>query len=87
VAPRLLEESLELFQGEFDSPEGEKMANKPGPQLDVKYCPACKGNLKNVPCDEMTSSGYIKKDGTVSPDTHTYTCTKCGIKFEINQQR
>lgn len=63
------------------------MANIPGPQFDVKYCPACKGNLKNVLRAEMTPSGYVRKDGTVSPDTHTYVCTKCDIKFEINQQR
>jgi len=30
-----------------------KMANKPGPQPDVKYCPKCKARLKNVP----TSNG------------------------------
>jgi uncharacterized protein with PIN domain len=63
------------------------MANVPGPQPEVKYCPACQGNLKNVPRDKMTSSGYIRTDGTVSPHTHTYVCVKCGIKFEINQQR
>jgi len=63
------------------------MANIPGPQPDVKYCPACKANLKNVPRSHMTSRGYVRVDGTVSPDTHTYVCTECGIKFEINQQR
>ncbi len=63
------------------------MANISGPQRDVRYCPACKGNLRNVPRSEMTSRGYIRVDGTVSPDTHTYTCLQCDIKFEINQQR
>ena len=63
------------------------MANISGPQHAVKYCLACKEDLKNVPRSEMTSSGYTRKDGTVSPDTHTYVCLKCGIKFEINQQR
>ena len=63
------------------------MANISGPQPDIKHCPACKGNLKNVPRNEMTSQGYIRKSGTVSPHTHTYICLQCGIKFEINQQR
>jgi len=63
------------------------MANISGPQPDIKYCPACKGNLKNVPRSEMTSQGYTRKDGTVSPHTHTYDCLQCGIRFEINQQR
>jgi len=63
------------------------MANKSGPQPDVKYCPACKGHLPNVPRSEMISPGHIRKDGTVSPDTHTYKCLQCGIRFEINQQR
>jgi len=63
------------------------MANISGPQPDVKYCPACKANLKNVPRSQMTSRGYVRVDGTVSPATHTYVCTECGIKFEINQQR
>ncbi len=79
--------SIACIHGEFDSPKGENMANKPGPQPDVKYCPACKGDLKNVPRDKMTSSGYTRTDGTVSPDTHTYTCSECDVKFEINQQR
>ena len=63
------------------------MANISGPQPQVKYCPACKGDMRNVPRNKMTSSGYKRKDGSVSSDTHTYTCTACGIKFEINQQR
>lgn len=63
------------------------MANISGPQPDVKYCPACKGHLQNVPRSEMISQGYKRKDGTVSPHTHTYKCLQCGITFEINQNR
>jgi uncharacterized protein with PIN domain len=63
------------------------MANVSGPQHDVKYCPACKGDLKNVPRSEMTSRGYVRRDGTVSPHTHTYICLECGKKFETNQDR
>ena len=63
------------------------MANIPGQQPDIKYCPKCKAMLKNVPREEMTSRGYTRTDGTISPYTHTYICTKCHIKFEINQQR
>ncbi len=63
------------------------MANIPGSQPKIKYCPTCKGNLKNVPREDMVSQGYIRKDGSVSPDTHTYDCSECGIRFEINQQR
>jgi len=63
------------------------LANIPGPQSDVKYCPKCKGTLKNVPRDKMTSRGYVRKDGTVSPHTHTYECLECRTRFEINQDR
>ncbi|POZ51263.1 hypothetical protein AADEFJLK_02709 [Methylovulum psychrotolerans] len=65
------------------------MANESGPQNDVKYCPACKGTLRNIPREEMTSRGHIRADGTVSPHTHTYQCIdqNCNIRFEINQQR
>lgn len=63
------------------------MANKTGPQSDIKYCPICKENIKNIPRDKMKSKGYIRKDGTVSQHTHTYECLKCGNKFEINQDR
>jgi len=63
------------------------MANISGFQPDVQYCPACKERLENVPRSDMTSPGYKRKDGTVSPDTHTYRCMKCGRKFEINQNR
>jgi len=62
------------------------MGNISGPQPDVKYCPACKGNLENVPRDKMKSR-IPRKDGTVSPHTHTYKCPKCSLKFEINQDR
>jgi uncharacterized protein with PIN domain len=63
------------------------MANKTGPQPDIKYCPMCKENLKNVPRDKMKSRAYIRKDGTVSEYTHTYECLECGNRFEINQDR
>jgi uncharacterized protein with PIN domain len=63
------------------------MANKSGPQPDVKYCPACKSNLRNIPRNQMVSKGNVRADGTVSPYTHTYVCYDCGNKFEINQHR
>jgi uncharacterized protein with PIN domain len=63
------------------------MANRPGPQKDVRFCPSCKGALQNVPRKEMKSGGYVRKDGTVSPDTHTYKCLECGKSFEFNQDR
>jgi len=63
------------------------MANISGPQPDVKYCSACKGQLQNVPRSEMISQGYKRKDGTVSPHRHTYKCLQCGTTFEINQNR
>ena len=62
------------------------MANISGPQPNVKYCPACKSALKNVPRHEMKYP-TTRRDGTVSPHTHTYTCPQCGRKFEINQDR
>ena len=63
------------------------MANLPGPQPDVKYCPTCKADLRNVPRGEMVSRGYVRRDGSVAEDTHTYECTSCQIRFEINQDR
>jgi uncharacterized protein with PIN domain len=63
------------------------MANVTGPQPDVLYCPCCKGALRNVPRAEMKSRGYVRQDGTVSEDTHTYECQSCGTRFEINQDR
>jgi uncharacterized protein with PIN domain len=63
------------------------MANLSGPQPDVKYCPLCKGELCNIPRSEMTSRGNKRKDGTVSPYTHTYDCRVCKTRFEINQQQ
>jgi uncharacterized protein with PIN domain len=53
------------------------MANVPGPQPDIKYCPVCKSDLINVPRSKMKSIGYVRKDGTVSKHTHTYDCAKC----------
>lgn len=63
------------------------MANKPGVQPEIKYCPICKEELENVPRNEMKSKGYKRKDGTVSEYTHTYKCKICNTKFEINQDR
>lgn len=63
------------------------MANLPGPQPDIRYCPICKGNLENVPKDRMKSKGYIRKDGSTSEHTHTYDCKSCNTRFEINQDR
>lgn len=63
------------------------MANKPGPQPDVQFCPACKASVRNVPRAEMRSKGYLRRDGSVAPDTHTYECTSCSRTFEINQDR
>jgi hypothetical protein len=63
------------------------MANVTGPQPDVLYCPCCKGGLRNVSRAEMKSRGYVRSDGTVSEDTHTYDCKSCGARFEINQDR
>jgi uncharacterized protein with PIN domain len=63
------------------------MANVTGPQLEIKYCPRCKSDLKNVPRGEMKSGGYKRKDGTIAKHTHTYDCISCGHRFEINQAR
>lgn len=63
------------------------MANLPGPQPDIQYCPRCSGPLRNIPREEMHSRGYVRVDGSVSPDTHTYECNDCGVRFEINQRR
>jgi len=62
------------------------MANRSGPQPDVQFCPACKERVRNVTREEM-KSGYTRRDGSVAPDTHTYECTSCGRRFEINQDR
>lgn len=63
------------------------MANIPGPQPDIKYCPICKMNMRNVPRSQMRSKGYVRKDGSVSEHTHTYECLECKNRFEINQDR
>ncbi len=63
------------------------MANLPGPQPDIQYCPICRSNLRNVPRNEMRSRRYVRRDGTVSEHTHTYDCTSCNTRFEINQDR
>lgn len=84
------------MQGEFDrgGPKwydnlkgGVRMANKPGPQPSIRYCPICKADLRNVPRSEMKSRGYLRRDGTVAPYTHTYKCISCSNRFEINQDR
>ena len=63
------------------------MANRTGPQPDVKFCPICKANLYNIPRSQMKSKGYVIKDGSVSDFTHTYECLECKTRFEINQDR
>lgn len=63
------------------------MANLPGPQPDIKYCPICKSDLANVPREKMKTKGYVRRDGSVSKHTHTYDCVKCHTRFEINQDR
>ena len=63
------------------------MANLSGSQPDVKFCPICKSKLRNVARSEMKSRGYVRRDGTVAEDTHTYDCTICRMRFEINQDR
>ena len=63
------------------------MANVTGQQPEVKYCPRCKGDLRNVPRSAMVSKGYKRKDGTVSPHTHTYDCQSCGTRFSIKPGR
>ncbi|HXM59267.1 MAG TPA: hypothetical protein VN950_00330 [Terriglobales bacterium] len=63
------------------------MANLPGPQPDVLFCPRCKGDLRNVARGEMRSKEYERKDGAVPPHTHTYECRNCKHRFEINQEQ
>ena len=62
------------------------MANISGPQKDVKYCPACKADLFNIPRDKMKTR-VINRYGDVPLFTHTYICLQCKKKFEINQDR
>ena len=66
-----------------------QMANITGSQPDVKFCPRCKADLRNVSRDEMRTRAYRRRDGSVAPDTHTYECLnpKCKTRFEINQDR
>lgn len=63
------------------------MANLSGLQADIKFCPACKGELENVPRSNMKSRAHVRKDGTVADHTHTYECKECRNRFEINQDR
>ena len=60
------------------------MANITGEQPEVLYCPKCKGNLVNVPRNEMKSKNKKMED----KPTHTYRCIgECKTHFEINQHR
>lgn len=61
------------------------MANRIGPQPEIKLFPICKENLRNITHSEMKSKGYVRKDGSVSEFTHIYECVKCKTRFEINQ--
>ncbi|HUU92101.1 MAG TPA: hypothetical protein VM238_12940 [Phycisphaerae bacterium] len=63
------------------------MANLSGPQPGVKFCPLCRSPLRNVARQDMKSQGYVRRDGSVAKDTHTYDCTSCKNRFEINQDR
>jgi uncharacterized protein with PIN domain len=63
------------------------MANISGSQPEVKYCPYCKSDLRNVLRSEMETRGHVRKDGTIAPYTHTYICIACKKKYEINQHR
>ncbi len=63
------------------------MANISGPQPRIKYCPICKAYVRNIPRSEMKSKGYVRRDGSVSESTHTYECSECKTRFEINQDR
>ncbi len=55
------------------------MAIISGEQPDIKYCPACKGILRNIPKSEMKYSKNKDKP------SHKYECLECKISFEINQ--
>jgi len=59
------------------------MANLSGPQTRREVLSRCKGDLSNIPRQSMKSRGYIRRDGTVSEDTHTYECSRCGIRFGL----
>jgi uncharacterized protein with PIN domain len=62
------------------------MANISGPQRDVRYCPACRAGLINVPRDKMKTR-VVNRSGDVPLSTHTYVCSQCKKKFEINEDR
>ena len=63
------------------------MANLPGPQPGVKFCPVCRAEVRNIPREEMKSRGYVRRDGSVAEHTHTYECQSCDRRFEINQDQ
>lgn len=62
------------------------MANVPGAQPDIQYCPVCKEQLRNIPINEMKTR-RVRPDGSVPTHTHSYECRHCGNRFEINQDR
>ena len=59
------------------------MPSKPRPK--IKFCPSCKGDLINVPKDEMKSSRDTETDRTASLNIHIYACHICDLRFEVNQ--
>jgi uncharacterized protein with PIN domain len=65
------------------------MANIPGLQPELLFCPSCKAELRNVPRSEMKAKKYRRKDGAPAPETHIneYRDTACKNRFEINQDR
>jgi uncharacterized protein with PIN domain len=62
------------------------MANVPGPQPDIRFCPVCKAEVHNIPIGEMKTH-RVRPDGSVPTHTHSYECRQCGNRFEINQDR
>lgn len=53
-----------------------KKGPRPGPQLRVKYCPNCKGDIRPV-------ANRKKKES----EAHSYQCDVCDWIFEINELR
>ena len=48
-------------------------APQPGPQPQIQFCPACKGDL--MPVDSTRRK---------APNANKYVCAKCKSTFEIN---
>ena len=44
-----------------------------GPQINVKHCPSCKGDLTPIPSKKQPIA-----------TSHRYQCTACKKSFEIN---